>query len=199
MTSYSFAGRINAKFKYENSNFVIMDGFLLQSQTIQPVNQIIRVYQDSSLIWQVQQIRFEDQPYRQTEALYPACSVPYPSHVPQIYFVVFQVKGVLHVKHTQLDPTNPAPYTYTEILTYSVVPDVLALSCTISIGKGMIVIYMVDTAAQPHAFFSQRNILTSSMYDASIGLKFCKQGYSGISCTPNCPGTISISRPTMTR
>jgi len=191
--SFDFQGRIRSLFKFEKNNFVSMNGFLLQSDNIFPVNQLVKVFQNYTGVWAVERIVFEDEEFRQQKDFFEHCSVPYASHTPQIHFVVFQRDGYLAIKHVQLDPTSNHPSSYTEVLTYQNIPKIRVTVCTMSIGRGMIGVYTVNTEGKPYSLFSVKNAISNTMYDAWIGLKFCKLGYSGQSCEANCPSTTSFS------
>ena len=191
--SFDFLGRIRPLFKFEKNNFVVVNGYLVQNNEILPVNQLVKVFQNSLGEWTVERIVFEDEEFRYQNEFFTQCSVPYASHVPQIHFVVFKKDGYLAIKHVQLDPTDNRPSSYTEVLTYKEMPKIDGLICTMGIGRGMIGMYTIDGKGKGIALFSAKNIMTTSMYDAWIGLKFCKLGYSGTACEPDCPTSVSFS------
>ena len=145
--------------KFEYGRLVVIDGFYLVNEQILPVNQLAILYKDPEGIWTVKQLKFEDEQFRQPKDFYPSCQTLYSSHVPQMHFVGYQKKGYLEIKQVLIDPTSFLRNTYEEINTFEQVPQRKSRSCTLALGRSMIIVYSVDGDSNRPMIYSSDNTL----------------------------------------
>lgn len=117
--------RIDALTKFEKKKFMIIDGYLLtenpgsSSFTLQPLNQIGILSQDSTSKWISERIKFNDEQFRKPKGFRPGCSVIYSSYNPQMHLVGTRLgENKLKVKQVVVDPVLVTENTYTEYLTF---------------------------------------------------------------------------------
>ena len=122
LPQYDFKGRIQAMTKFEKGIFVVIDGFLLENDQILPLNQLSLMKKNSAGEYFIEQIKFEDELFRQPKQFNPYCFVTYSTNVPQLHLVSFQINGFLEVKQVLIDPTAGEVNTYNEILTFPGTP-----------------------------------------------------------------------------
>ena len=186
--------------KFEYDRLVVIDGFYLVNEQILPVNQLAVVFKDAANVWTVKQLKFEDEQFRQPKDFNPNCQTLYSSHVPQMHFVGYQKKGYLEVKQVLIDPTSLSKNTYEEINTFEQVPQRLSKSCTLALGRSMIIVYSIDANTNKPMIYSSDNNLSdlTRIYQSRFGVQFCKEGYVGSMCEPVCPNSRSYSKPLLT-
>ena len=76
-----------------------------------------------------------------------------------MHFVGYQKKGYLEIKQVLIDPTSFLRNTYEEINTFEQVPQRKSRSCTLALGRSMIIVYSVDGDSNRPMIYSSDNTL----------------------------------------
>lgn len=70
--------------------------------------------------------------------------------------------------------------------------------CTMGAGRGSFMIYSVDSNTnKPYIIGTYDDVShqVSTVYQTRFGFGFCRLGYSGTACEPNCPNSQSFCSP----
>lgn len=65
-------------------------------------------------------------------------------------------------------------------------------------GRGSFMIYSIDADTNQHYIIATYDDVSnqgSTVYQTRFGFGFCRMGYSGTACEPNCPNSQSFCTP----
>ena len=67
-------------------------------------------------------------------------------------------------------------------------------TCSISVGRGNVMLYSADLDFKPFIHATKADFNTTNTVSSRFGIAFCNKQNSGESCQASCPDTLNLSR-----